>query len=522
MSNSTLQIKNNITIESLPSQCDFILPGHNTLLYSKSSHFKKDFIKLSNEFGFSSIQLNLKKILEDESIESPWARDFITCKTPYEIYILRDDIQSIKNQDQAIIAYNLNISSSIISNSECFFKFSSNENFQCKPTNIISAGGNIFHCVNAEGKPYAIVGEVGLTSQIDIKYPLNFIKSFVTNTKTVRNSINKYSFPTNWSNEKCLIYIRKRMLNKKILKSQLDTDTNLVIVPNSFMWHIDVEMAALPNGVILLHSFKNTLQLLVENKDEISNYDDLYKRTEELSEQTHKLFAITKSKLEKRNFIVKEICGFVGEMNNNDRYNDKKIIACGLNSVVGVTKEGEIFYTLCNDNPNWYKEYFIQELKKCGISKIIFHSNSLDILTDYFGSIRCQYNTVANGFLTLNKIMQHYEIDFEQAQSLKREKMGGLVLLLQVNQVSVRHIDFVFPFHIYLNIASFVMGLSHSNTLKLFEAVHKKLFFESKRMINKERKSNYTLGIFAEEQYKIAQTRYHNRIPAGRQNKNIM
>jgi len=406
---STLEIKKILNVTSLPPQSDFILPGRNTLLYSVDSYFKDDFIELENKFGISAKEVKLNvvdKTTGKVDGKTTWARDFITCKTSQEAYVINNDVFWIKNHpDKSIIKYNSNIAPSILWNSEHFVKLN-DKFFKYKPTNIISAGGNIFHCVNAVGKSFAIAGEMAITSEINIIHTPEFLNSLIdNNTKTGSRSSFKYYFPSNFSISDSNFLVGQRALNKKILKSQLDKETDLVIIPNSIMWHIDVEMAFLPNGVVLLHSFDKTLQLLDECKDQFAEYDDIYyddiyKVTQKFAEQSRDFFKNTKRKLEKRDFIVKEICGFVSDCNEIM----KGIIACGLNSLVGVTKEGAIFYTLCSDNPSWYQKYIEKELQECGVSQFYYLSNpnSLEILRENEGSIRCQHNTIANQSLLFN------------------------------------------------------------------------------------------------------------------------
>ncbi len=301
MSSSTLQINKIVDASSLPPQCDFILPGYNTLLYTDDSDFKNDFVQIQTDIGFSSIELNLfSGDCEEGFYKDKWARDFITCKTSQEAYVLNPTIPVYVDVNPNIIVYNSNITPSIFENAESIFIFD-NQNFKYKSTNIISAGGNIFHCVNTRGESYAIVGEVALTSQMRVDLTGEFRNQMtLENPKTGSKSIKKYhDAPNIVPSEQSEQLAKQREWNKKILKTQLGKDTALVIVPNSLEWHIDVEMAVLPNGVVLLHSFDKTLNLLDKYKDIIPNYDELYQKTQELVITSQPLFAKTKRKLEK-------------------------------------------------------------------------------------------------------------------------------------------------------------------------------------------------------------------------------
>jgi hypothetical protein len=159
-------------------------------------------------------------------------------------------------------------------------------------------------------------------------------------------------------------------------------------------------MAVLPNGVVLLHSFNKTLELIKKYKNEFPEFDTLYKNTELLALKSKPLINKTKRKLEKRHFIVKEICGLITTTNDTNG-----ILACGVNSVVGINKDNKIFYTLLSDNPKWYLDYMKEELQKCGVSEIYYTSNtnSLEILRKYDGSLRCQHNTISNQSLFKTK-----------------------------------------------------------------------------------------------------------------------
>jgi hypothetical protein len=227
----------------------------------------------------------------------------------------------------------------------------------------------------------------------------------------------KYS-ASNFNDEE-IIY--ERELKKKILKSQLGKNTILIIVPNSVMWHIDIEMAALPNGVILLHSFDKTLELLKKHANEIPEFDALYKKTEEIAKISQPLLNKTKAKLEKKNFIVKEICGFI-----STKKHVSGIIASGLNSLVAVTQDGKILYTLLPDNPQWYKNYLEKELKECGVSILhyISRSNSLKILSEMGGSVRCQYNTVPLSLFTSNKMPRTDKTEVDDTRASKKSELG--------------------------------------------------------------------------------------------------
>lgn len=452
VSSSTFQIKSYINAATLPPQCDFVLPGYNTLVYTTDSDFKTDFSILKNEFKVSSVELDLYDIESEEEIDqaenddevgqdffcetTPWARDFITCKTPQEIYVMHADIDHQEDFDTSIFKYNLNINRSTHINKENLVTFYTNK-FKYNFTSIISAGGNIFHCVNVLGQSYAIVGEMALTSQIN---PLLF-KSYVSeviegNQKTGLNSFKKYQFPVDVKGEQ---YVERRRLNKKILQHQLGKETKLVIVPNAVEWHIDVEMGVLPNGVVLLHSFDETLKLLEKNKNLIPGYEEIFSITNNLAKISRPLLEKTKRKLEKRNFIVKDVCGFV-----TDKMDHSGVIACGLNSLVGISNMNDdkvemqnIFYTLLSDNPEWYQEYFRNILKECGVYKFYYVSNmnSLEILRKRDGSIRCQHNTIPNesllpnaSFFNQKKRMQEHQLGPKQ---YKRRRMEAEIPVVE-------------------------------------------------------------------------------------------
>jgi hypothetical protein len=217
MSSSTLKIKDVIDPASLPPQCDFILPKYNTVLYANGCFFKNDFDIWQETIGFSSIQFHLdcydKTSSEEFTLPSTWARDFITCKTSEKAYVLNNEIQIyINNAD--IVKYNSNMSSSQVENTEYLFDFDE-KIFRHEATKNISAGGNIFHCVNARGKGYAIAGEGALTSQMNICVNTkNFNQMYCDGTKTGSMSRNKYDkCPANVSNTPLII---NRAFNKKI------------------------------------------------------------------------------------------------------------------------------------------------------------------------------------------------------------------------------------------------------------------------------------------------------------------
>lgn len=409
MSSSTFEIKKFVDPSTLPPQCDFVIPGYNTLIYSRSSDFKLDFLLLQNEFKFACMELDISVVRlkdefssDDSDIENNesepyvWARDFITSKTPKISYVLHKAVDYYDAEDESLVEYNLNINQSTGVNREKLVEF--NSKFECEFTNLISAGGNIFHCVNAGGESYALAGERALTSEMRIDCTDSYLEKVKQDyPKTGSKSKNKYEYPSDVEGE---YLIETRELSKKILKDQVGKTTKLAMVPNSVEWHIDVEMAALPNGVFLLHSVEETFKLLEKNKEKIPGYAHVCRITQIMAEMAKPHLVKAKRKLEKHGFKVMEVCGFI-----TNKMGHEGIFACGLNSLVGLDsrpgldKCGNIFYTLPPDNPVWYQEYFKKKLVESGVTKIYYLSNpnTLKILREYDGSIRCQHNTIPNG-----------------------------------------------------------------------------------------------------------------------------
>ncbi len=90
----------------------------------------------------------------------------------------------------------------------------------------------------------------------------------------------------------------------------------------------------------------------------------------------------------------------------------------------------------------------------------------------------------------LKNIMREYQMDSNQSQSL--EIIGVREWILQGPQLAK------FPSEIFFHITSFVVGLSKEDTEKVFEAINKKLFFDSLVGIL----GNYKqLGLFSTEKY---------------------
>lgn len=409
-SHELLEIKYQIDITTLPPQTDFWILGKNVLLtpfcehgfdYDVASIQAKHYIPVDDTPPF----LKLKG--EGDQGINPWIRDLIATKTEDAVYAFTKDVKYdfldegsdyIREYDKDIVKNNRNIASYITSNKCGYYYLHPTENISTlHPTKILTAGGNLFHCVNARGEKYAIVGESGLVQQHKLKKENNF-KTETLSTVGAK-SAEKYGAAE--FKEKTEI-IQLRQQNKQILKSQLG-DTKLVIVPNSFFFHIDLEMCVLPNGVVLLHSHQESLNLIEANEAHVSEtlkkvrnissgsvlYKDLHLRINAHLEETENLFEITAQKLTKRGFIVIPVCGFLTFKDNAEG-----VFATGFNGLPVVLQDGKILYT-SPQNPEWYQAYFNDILKKAGVSIIEpIQSKSLEFIREYEGFFRCQTNTI--------------------------------------------------------------------------------------------------------------------------------
>src|SRR5204862_363060 len=123
---------------------------------------------------------------------SCWARDFISCKTPTKMYLTSPVKYSYTGP--SLVKENKNISPFISKNTEWEHTVV-NEKFHHTPSHVIGAGGNVIHCVNADGKYCVIAAESCFTSQIKVQpeNPHLLFEVLLNNKKTGQGSTDKYS-----------------------------------------------------------------------------------------------------------------------------------------------------------------------------------------------------------------------------------------------------------------------------------------------------------------------------------------
>ena len=304
------------------------------------------------------------------------------------------------NYSDKIIRLNQNIGSLIPHNSSGYRLINDNSIINAFPTQVIAPGGNFFHCVNNQGIPYVIAGECALVPKDQVKQKILFDFESKVGSKSEEKYINVEEYNTQR-------FIQQRSLNKQILKQQFG-DTSLVVVPNSFFYHLDLDLCVLPNGVVLLHSYTESLQLIEEKRKEISiflkntdpqmSFDSLREKILEHQKKSEKLFEITKKKLEKRNFIVMPVCGYLTK--TNDCHG---IIAVGFGGLPVVLNNGKILYTVPK-NETWYKDYFHNKLTEAGVSIIkLIEGENLAYFSDMQGFFRCQTNTLPKEMISKMK-----------------------------------------------------------------------------------------------------------------------
>lgn len=395
-----LIIKDKVNLDKLSNECDFLTPN-NILIYADSCEFLLDIQLIYDMFKNDGINpplivslMRFNKIIGNEKqyILDPWARDFISTKTPHLIYILNEEM--IANESS--LYYSTMITRNIHVGANKYnidylptIKKIGDLPLPSSPTNLIIEGGNSFLCVNALEEKKFIVGELGLIPRYKIRpnKRVEIIRGLDQNNKAGEKSEKKYpdKFPGKES------YVRQRQLNKKILKNQLDPDVSVAVVPNAFMFHIDLEMLVLPNGVVLLHSFRETLNLIKIYKDEIKylcDYDALVENIKKLEEKYQYLYDKTKAKLEKHNFIVKEVCGYITTTDDLDG-----VIAMAFNGLPIVKQDGTMVYTLPL-NEWWFTNYFTNILKDCNVGVYKIMSQKPSYVAKMFGFFRCQTNTI--------------------------------------------------------------------------------------------------------------------------------
>lgn len=410
-------VKYKVDPSKLPAQSDFWILGKNVLLTPAFSfHFGRDVLSIVKQYYKPSKSdtfppyISIRAMKYDEPDQ--WIRDFISTKTENAMYAFIVGVNYAASPtghfapeySDEIVRHNKNVAPYITSNT-CHPRFllptPAISAKYVRPTQIATPGGNIFHCVNAREEKYIIAGELALIPQTKLDQ-----KEFkaVEHSSLGKKSSEKYT--ESEFKEKTEI-IEKRQLNKQILKSQ-SGGAKIVIVPNSFFYHIDLEMCPLPNGVVLLHSHQASLRLIEANKPQVSEtlkdvrgpgdthftYESLYSKVQEYSEKTEKLFEKTANKLKKRGFIVMPVCGFLTLSDDTEG-----MIATGFGGLPVVLQDGRILYTP-PENPAWYQDYFNEVLKKAGVSIIEpVKSEGLAYYSASHGFFRCQTNTLPNSIV---------------------------------------------------------------------------------------------------------------------------
>lgn len=382
-----------INRQKCPPQVDCLIPEINRVILSNNSHFYAESLRIQEKYGGKISCFSYQPM-------GFWVRDQIASKTDYAVYITNEEILDrgmSTNYSQDLIKNNNRISPRI----EMHFprheyEFPSSIS-GAKPTGMLLEGGNTFHAfiplgesLTAEGKYCVVIGEAGLCPQLSISH--DFLPS-AKNAQVGKNAVFRY--PANSENA---AFAKHRQEGKQIIREQLGDDTPMIIVPNAYSIHIDMEMAILPNGTVLLQSFTETLKFMQTHKEFLSticDWDKTYAHILDLCKTAQPLLDITEAKLKKAGFKVKPVCGFIPGFTSTNQH--ETLLAFGFNGLT-MLNNGEIIYALANNFTVFYN-YFSQQLKDAGVSVVHQCELGVEFVNANGGFFRCQTNVLPKAML---------------------------------------------------------------------------------------------------------------------------